>query len=448
MQSGHETDVFGLCPTEVTHHKEGNILVVQKARNLNRCAYREFIKQDFIATAFNLNSEIKSSPILNGDYDAKLKIKNGILDQATVHEHYLYVPFSVGTNGAKTSIETNLKYVGTAKDNSQVKGGHPRSIIFEDPHPVNSPQTNVNSILHAVKQTAKTIGLTVGENTAKEFTNLVRILRVSKKDDLLAVYNQVRAGVGFSDKIAGKKIFLDALLRAGNGDNIEVAIELLKNKELTPIEQNLVFLGLSTVRHPTEGSLITAGALLDQPNLPRSAYLGIGNLAGRFCRQHPCQHVDAVHKLTQKLAQKLAKQPKNRQEENDVVYVLKALGNFHHLDDHVLDKVVELAQSKEATRVRVTALETYLADACKDKLRESALGILKDIQQDSEVRIKAYLVLAQCPNSHIASAIKAVLEKEPSYQGLCQSYILIQIVDVGTVNFTENVHLEKYCHKM
>ncbi|XP_044260123.1 apolipophorins [Tribolium madens] len=426
LNSGHETDVFGLCPTEVTHHKEGNVVVVQKARNLNRCAYRENIKQDFIATAFNLNSEIKSSPILNGDYDANLKIKNGILDQATVHEHYLYVPFSVGTNGAKASIETNLKYVGTAKDNSQVKGGHPRSIIFEDPHPVHSPHTNVNSILQAVKQTAKTIDITVGEHTAKEFTNLVKILRVSKRDDLLAVYNQVRAGVGFPDKIAGKKIFLDALLRAGNGDNIEVVIELLKNKELTPIEQNLVYLGLSTVRHPTENSLNSAAALLDQPHLPRNAYLGVGNLAGRFCRQHRCEHVEGVKKLTQKLVQKLGKQPTNRQDENDLVYVLKALGNFHHLCDEVLEKITSLAQNKKhPNRVRVTALETYLADPCKDKLRDSAISILKDIQQDSEVRIKAYLALAQCPNSKVASAIKAVLEKEPSYQvgGFIQTHI-------------------------
>ncbi|XP_068902272.1 apolipophorins [Tenebrio molitor] len=416
LKNGHETDVFGLCPTEVTHHKEGNILVVQKSRNLNRCAYRENIKQDFLATAFNLNSEIKSSPILNGDYDAKLRIKNGILDQATIHEQYLYVPFSVGNNGVKASVETTLKYVGTSKDNTQVQNGLPRSIIFEDPHPVNSPHANVNSILAVVKQLAQTIDVTVGEHTAKEFVNLVKILRVSKRDDLLAVYNQVRAGVGFSDKTAGKKIFLDALLRAGNGDNIEVAIELLKNKELTPIEQRLVFLGLSTVRHPTKGSLTAAVTLLNQPNLPRDAYLGVGNLVGRFCRMHSCKNAEVVQKVTQALVQKLGK-PTNRQQENDIVFVLKALGNFHSLSDDILPKITGIAQDKKApTRLRVTALETYLADPCKDKLRESALSILKDIQQDSEVRIKAYLAAVQCPTNRVANTVKAVLENEPSFQ--------------------------------
>lgn len=53
------------------------------------------------------------------------------------------------------------------------------------------------------------------------------------------------------------------------------------------------------------------------------------------------------------------------------------------------------------SRLRVAALDTYLADACKDKLRNSAVQILQDIQQDSEVRIRAFLVVAQCPNAKI-----------------------------------------------
>ncbi|RZC36402.1 apolipophorin, partial [Asbolus verrucosus] len=418
LKPGHETDVFGRCPTEVSHHKEGNVLVVQKARNLNRCSYREHIRQDFFRTTYNLDSEIKASPLLNADYSAKLRIKNGILDQATIHEEYLYIPFSVGNNGAKASVETTLKYVGTAKDNAQAKVDQPRSIIFEDPHPVNAPNANVNSILAAVKQTAKTIDVTVGEHTAKEFTNLIKILRVSKKDDLLAVYNQVRAGVGFADKAAAKKLFLDALLRAGNGDNIEVAIELLKSKELNQIEQNLVYLGLSVVGHPTEGSLNAATNLLSQPNLPREAYLGIGNLAGRYCQQHSCNKVDALNKLVQKLAQKIGSgKATNRQQENDIVYALKALTNIHHLNDGILAKIASIAQDKKAAnRLRVAALESYLADPCKDKLRDSALGILKDIQQDSEIRIKAYLAVAACPNTKVSNAVKTLLENEPSYQ--------------------------------
>lgn len=157
---------------------------------------------------------------------------------------------------------------------------------------------------------------------------------------------------------------------------------------------------------------------MDQPNLPREAYLGVGTLAGRYCREHSCVNVDAINKLTQKLLSKLGDgKANNREKENEIVSVLKGLANIEFLSDAALAKIIAIGQDKKAAiRLRVAALETYLTDACKDKLRDSALNILKDVQQDSEVRIKAYLVVAQCPNGKVANALKALLDNEPSYQ--------------------------------
>ncbi|XP_023030403.2 retinoid- and fatty-acid binding glycoprotein apolipophorin [Leptinotarsa decemlineata] len=418
LKQSYETDVFGLCPTEIVQHQEGNILVIQKSRHLNKCGYREHLRQDFFSTTFNQNSEIKSSPILDGEYNAKLKVKNGILDQATAVENYLYVPFSVGKQGAKAQVTSKLQFKGTAKDTKVNKCSVPKTILFDNPHSVPTPTNNVNTILNAVKAVDKSIDVVVGEQTAKEFINLVKTIRSSKKADLLSVYNQVRSGAGLKDKVACKKAFLDALLQAGTGETIEVAVTLLKNNELNDVEKYMVYIGLSLVRYVNEASLTSAAALLDQPHLSYEAYLGIGNLAGRFCGQQSCENVPAVNKLSQKLIQKLGTgKPANRQAENDMVYILKSLRNFGHLTDSGIQKIIAIAQNKQVpNRLRVVALETYLADACKDKLRNSALHILQDIQQDSEVRIKAYQVLAQCPTAKIGTAVKALLEKEPSNQ--------------------------------
>lgn len=258
LKSGYETDVFGVCPTDVSSHQEGSILVIRKSRNLNKCAYRENIKQDFFTTVFDTNSEIKSSPILNGDYSSKLQVKAGILDQATIVESYLYVPFSVGKNGAKAQVTTKLHLTGTSRDNPKPQANKPRSIIFENPHPVIAPTSNVNKILTAVKDVLKTINIVVGEETAKGFATLVKTLRAAKKGDLLSVYNQVKSGVGFSDKNVAKKIYLDALLEAGTADAVEAAITLLKNKELSDVEKKFVYVGLSLVRHASESSLTAA----------------------------------------------------------------------------------------------------------------------------------------------------------------------------------------------
>lgn len=414
----HETDVFGLCPTEFAQHNEGHVVVIQKSRNLNKCAYRENIRQDFVNTIFNMHSEIKSSPVLNGEFNSKLRIKDGILEQANTVENYLFVPFSVGKNGAKAQVTSKLHLAGHTKESPKVPCSKPRSIIFDNPHPTTAPTCNVNTILEAVKEVVKTIDITVGEQTAKEFVTLIKTVRAAKKEDLLAVYNQVKSGTGFNDRVAAKKIFLDALLQAASSESVEVAITLLKSNEFNDIEKKLVYAGLSFVRHSSESLLNTAASLLAQRNLPYEAYLGIGNIAGRFCQQHSCNNVDALNKLTQKLIQKLGdNKAANREEENEMVFVLKSLAKFGHLSDAVLQKLVSIAQDKQApNRLRVVALETYLADPCKEKLRNSALSILQDIQQDSEIRIKAYLAAAGCPNAKVGGAVKALLAKEPSLQ--------------------------------
>lgn len=410
--------MFGLCPTDTTSRKEGNVLVIHKNRNLNKCAYRESIKQDFLATAFNLNSEIKSSPLLSGDYSSQQRVKNGILDQVIVTENYLYVPFSVGKNGAKATVQSKLQFIGEGKDAGKNKVNEPRSIIFENPHLVNTPKSNVDVILKAVKYVSDTIDKVVGQFTAKSFVNLVKIVRESQKDDLLGVFNQIKAGVGFRDKEVSKKVFLDALFRAGTGEAIEVAIELLKNNQLTDLEKRLVYLGLAFVNHPTKTSLSAAAALLDESDVPREAYLGVGTLAGRYCRVHSCKNLDSLNKLTQKLLSKIGDgKAANRQQENEIIYALKSLANINYLSDAILTKIIHIAQDQKApTRLRVAALEAYLADPCKEKLKDSALAILKDIEQDSEIRIKAFLALVKCPCGKVASALKTLLENEPSYQ--------------------------------
>ena len=252
---GSETDVFGACPTDFSTHKDGPTLVIKKKRNLNKCSFRESIRQDFIATAFNRDSEIKSSPFLQGDFTSEQRLKNGILDVAVVNENYLYVPFSAGDSGAKVRVHTKLTLTGTSKTGTRATCGFPRTIIFDNPHPAATAKTNVNTILAAVKAVTQNVDVVVGEKSAAKLYNLIRIFKLAHKNDLLAVYNQVRAGAGFRDKVTAKKIFLDALFRAGNGESIEAALELYKNKEFDELESKLFFLGLTFSRQVTANSL-------------------------------------------------------------------------------------------------------------------------------------------------------------------------------------------------
>lgn len=48
---------------------------------------------------------------------------------------------------------------------------------------------------------------------------------------------------------SSRRVFLDGLLRAGTGYSVEASIEILKGKDLSSLEQQLVFLSLGNAKH-------------------------------------------------------------------------------------------------------------------------------------------------------------------------------------------------------
>ncbi|KRT79670.1 hypothetical protein AMK59_8803 [Oryctes borbonicus] len=412
-----EIDVFGNCPTEFSQIKEGPFQVIKKTRNLNKCSHRESLRQDFMTTAFDPNSGIKSNPFLQGKYRAELKLKGGIPQVITVDEDYLYVPFSNGDKGAKANVHSQLKFGGVIKENIKVSCNVPRSLIFEDPHPILADKSCVGPILKALTGTANAIYTNVQEDTASRFNGVRKMMRTASKKDLMAVYSQVRAGAGFKNKDTGRKVFLDALFRARTGDAVEVGMDIYRSNGLDKTESTIFFATLNFVDHVTEGALSAATNLLTSPNLPRQAYLGVGALVRKFCRQHSCDDVKALNGLFVILQSKLNGNPSNREAENVALAALKAVRNAGRVNNAIVGKIIEIAQDKQApTRLRIGALEAYLADPCNDRFRDSAISIMKDVQLDSELRIKAYLALAQCPNGKAATAVKTVIDNEPSIQ--------------------------------
>lgn len=154
--------------------------------------------------------------------------------------------------------------------------------------------------------------------------------------------------------------------------------------------------------------------LLDQPNLPREAYLGVGALAGRYCKAHKCGTDETYKTLARKLIAKL-----NQENRNEFVLILRTLGKLNYLDSASIKKILGVAQNKATpSKLRAAALDVLLTDACDDETQEGAMKILRDVRDNSEIRIKAYLAVAKCPKSVAAYDIKSLLEEESSDQGI------------------------------
>ncbi|XP_071631577.1 apolipophorins [Temnothorax longispinosus] len=406
----HEVDVFGGCPTDFSFHKDGDSLVIHKERDLIRCSYRESIRNGPVSAIYDQKSDIQSAPLLSSHQKIEQRFKRGILNKATSAETYKLKPWSNGDIGAKTIVQTTLTLKGEKGDSPNAPVSQPRSLIFEAPHPV--VKSSPDSIAAAVKAASAEEHDGVKHDAAEKFAQLVKVLRLSSKNDILTIYQKVKNGNGF-DKVLDKKIFLDALFRAGSGEAAEVSVDLLKSHELSGVQELVFYASLALVNHVNLPSVTAVTSLLDQQNLPRLGYLGVGQVIGKYCQEHPCENVaevkQAVHKIREKVGNGKAK---TREQENLIVSALKALGNTKYLDDATLQKVVGIAEDKNVrNRVRVAAIEA-LPTRCTMKWKNVLLKVLGNREEDSEIRIKSYLALVACPCPHVAEGLKETLDKE------------------------------------
>lgn len=81
----------------------------------------------------------------------------------------------------------------------------PKSIIFENPHPVSTPHSNLNNAAQALNHAVKVLNNKVEARSATVFGTLVKIMRVTSRDDLLSLYGQIQAGgIGKENKDLAK----------------------------------------------------------------------------------------------------------------------------------------------------------------------------------------------------------------------------------------------------
>lgn len=121
--------------------------------------------------------------------------------------------------------------------------------------------------------------------------------------------------------------------------------------------------------------------------------------------------------ISQKFIQNLNKCKANSKTDEDrIVYVLKGIRNTHKIADNAANALIECASNDRSARVRVAALQAYSAASCNANLQNKALSVLKDRNEDSELRIEAYLAAVSCPSGDVANQIAEIINSETVYQ--------------------------------
>lgn len=189
-----ELDIFGKCPVTSSSSTSGGVTTITSTRNLDECAYREKLSNGLIQGVVSESSSIKTSPILDGKVESDAKFEKGALKSIELREYYNFLPFSTQNHGAKAKVLTkmNLKNTATGKAGT-IKTPVLRTLLFENSN------SNIINPKVSVKDSIKTaFGKTLKEFTEQEgvvssksaatFAEIIRLMRLAKKGDLLTSY--------------------------------------------------------------------------------------------------------------------------------------------------------------------------------------------------------------------------------------------------------------------
>lgn len=177
-----------------------------------------------------------------------------------------------------------------------------------------------------------------------------------------------------------------------------------------------MYLSFNLAQSVTKES-ITSLAKLFNDNLPKEAYLSIGSVVNKYCRDRGCEAGD-VKAIADKFISKIPKDcaTSSRKDEEQLVAVLKGIRNSQTILNSALDRIIQCASNKNPNRVRVAAIQAFTANPCNKKLQQAATTVLKNREEDSEVRTEAYLAAIECPSGGLANDIQALLDSEPINQ--------------------------------
>ncbi|KAH8385447.1 hypothetical protein KR009_008149, partial [Drosophila setifemur] len=412
LQSGINTqlevDVFGQCPTHTSTSKDGNTDTITKVRNLNGCAHREQIKSGIISGVINEKADITSSLLLQANYIKETKILDGVVETVKLTETYKFIGATRRNSDVSAKVVTfiKLKNLAGTKTNSPPTGLTSKSIIFQKPETHTSK--NINALKTILTELVDSTSDYVKKDSAKKFVEFIRLLRQSDTETLLEL-----STFPHPNKVLARKVYLDGLFRTTTAESAKAIIKQLG--KFNDKEKVIAILSLNLVKKVDKETLNQAAAQL-LPNAPNELYLSVGRLISNFCLRNSCQE-DVVETILKKFVDglKLCKATTKKDEER-IVYILKGIGNGKTLGANTATALSECASTGRSNRIRVAALQTLATVECDKTLQAKSLELLKDHNEDSELRIEAYLAAISCPNAEVANQISEIVNSEKVYQ--------------------------------
>uniref|UniRef100_A0A1A9WQC0 Vitellogenin domain-containing protein n=1 Tax=Glossina brevipalpis TaxID=37001 RepID=A0A1A9WQC0_9MUSC len=413
-EAKHETDVFGECITRSSVSKVGPITIVNKSRNLNSCKYRQVVKSGFILNIVDTKSKsgLDTNVLLDANFAKESKIENGIVSSVEATEEYTFGEKVVANAGvdvyAKVKTSMRAKSLTGSPATAPACGSRVASIIFQEPDTY--PAKNLAALKSAFGELMQHVEGHVKLGTANGFVELIRLMRASDTDVLMEL-----GAFSHPNKDLVRRVYLDALFRTGTSESARAIIKQFN--KMNEKEKIIAMEALKLVKIVDKDTLNLAANLIN-PNAPKETYLAIGTLVSNFCARNSCHQgeIDAIFKKISDTLKKTHCKANTKNEENRLLFLLKGIENAEHLAKMVTSSLVECVGSGRSNRIRTAALQAFSSANCDISLQEKAMELLRDHNEDSEVRIKAFLAVIKCPSAEVAKELTSIINSEPVHQ--------------------------------
>lgn len=406
----YEVDVSGTCETIYKSiAEEGDYVYVKKQKNILSCLGHR--KQPVGLTGVFTTNEARSLPLIKSDQQCEQYISHsGHLHSTQCNESHIFLPISNKHSGISTRVFQNLTLQNIIEIPSAKSGAITTwrtDLQYEYASGAVHDTVRFADITHILDKVITILKDGVTTEVTELSSLLVKKLGAVDQNTLVELFIKYKETVVHS-------LLLNALIRVGTSHSMTAIQDLYKNHHITEDELSSWLSSLALHRNPTLEILNSLDPILDN-HYHTESVLALSTLLYSYCLlDSECDKQKEVQSIMKKIEDKLvnACTTSTHEDRHNVIVALKAIGNAGVLI-HPLETLSACYKNDlNPMDVRLSAISAMRRFKC-DKIDKASISdMFVDNQQDTELRIAAYLIATQCPGILLIDDIKNVLYTE------------------------------------
>lgn len=409
-----ETDVAGKCRTKYNLKQEGwRSVSIVKSKDISTCLNRHGFDTSMGYILYEVPSSLQSLPIMNSSHECEQKIStDGHMESVLCHEVHLFKPFSQGDSGAMTEVTQKLAFVSksTGTTTRMAEVSRRDTLLFTQVHGEKAITTSKKQVQDKLKELCLTTENGIRPETPDLFAQLVMLMKKLDATSMAEIFEDVKATSYCPNNMQRtKKFYMDAIPMVGTGAAVRQITQLIMNNDVTGALTESWLVSLSFIQHPTKDMLTEIAKMMNTVHGTK-ILLPMSTLMHTYCQKQSCEQDSDISDILNKMTANLGNDCNGANEEK-VILTLRAIGNIEQTQTMipVLEKC--FSRKNNAMGIRVAAVEAYRRMPCAAD-RNNLIALFRNTDEDSELRLAAYLQVMKCPTDNILQQIKETLMSE------------------------------------